>query len=1033
MTIRGPLVRSVACRVAMMVWAAALLGVTGAVAQDNPRARWEFFYRQRAYPFAVIPRGALQAARQGLVDTWPDPFAAAPALRATPWQQIGPERIPSSIVSSGRLTAIAVHPTDPNTIYVGGAQGGVWKTVNGGTTWVPRTDKECSLAIGSIAIDPVDPNIVYAGTGEQHFSQDSYYGCGVLRTVDGGANWIRLEPTAFESATQGGARIARVVVDPGTAGSATSTTVLVASDFGLYRSTNSGSSWTEVLNGTVTDLVMDPTASQVLYAARRTDRISKSTDAGATWSDANNGFAGSNVARVNIAIAPSNSQILFASVQNSTNGQLLGIWKTTDGAASWSQLSATGASCASQCWYDMTLAVHPTNADVVFFGGLSLQRSINGGVLFSGITGSIHVDQHLLVFDPSDPNVLYVGNDGGIYKTIDAAAAGTPPWTTLNTTLSITQFYSGISLHPTDPNIAIGGTQDNRTLGYVGTPDWNQVLFGDGGYTAIDYNDPNTMYAETQWNTAGGFSGPRRSDNGGTSFPLKVNGINTSESALFIPPLVMDPTTPETLYFGTTKVYKTTDRAELWTVISPDFTAGGHVSIIAVSPSDPDVLYVGTSQGRVHRTSDGGANWTEITMGVPARFVRDIAVDYTDPSRAFLVISGFGVSGHVLKTTDGGATWLDASGNLPDVPVNAVLIEPGMPDNIYIGSDLGAFVSTDAGATWSPFNDGLPLVAVFDLVINSTSGLMLAGTHGRGMFSRTVDIALAMTVSPKSRADSIAVGSTIPSVDSADVRFVGPGATTQNWTAVPGGGMWLTVTTPSGSGNGTVRWSRDPTGLALGTYVDTITVTATGSGLSPVSIVDTLAIGEALAMSVNLSSLVDTTVAGAERLIAAAVSLTITGVGSGSTQWSASHGAGGWITVTRASGTGGAAVEWSRDASQLVEGLYIDTITITAPGSGLIPLAVVDTLMVGPAIALSAAAEELFVGGLLSPLQIGFLDALGNDDGTYNLGDVLAWIQWCQGASSGGCIDDVPAGAVSTDGRSLPTVGDPEGAGRGAR
>ncbi len=983
----------------VVCWATVLMVSSGSAQDDNPRLRWEHFYRQRAYPFAVVPPQVLEQARRDLLATWPNPFAPAPAMSATPWQQLGPERIFDNIVSTGRLTAIAVHPNDPNTIYVGGAQGGVWKTINGGGTWVPQTDKECSLAMGSIAIDPVDPEIVYAGTGEQHFSGDSYYGCGVLRSGDGGATWVQLGASIFQT-TSGRARISRVVIDPFTAGSATSTTVLVASDFGLYRSTNSGGSWTEVLAGTVTDLVMDPSNDQVLYAAVRTVGISKSTDGGVTWSVANNGFAGSNFARVNLAIAPSNPQILFASVQHSTMNDLLGIWKTSDGAANWTRLAATGASCGVQCWYDMTLAVDPTNADVVYFGGIFLFRSQDGGGTFSSITGQIHVDQHILVFDPSNPNVLYVGNDGGIYKTTNGGLS----WVTLNTTLSLTQFYSGISLHPTNPDIAMGGTQDNGTLGYVAMGIWEKFMGGDGGYTAIDFNNPSTLYAEFQWNAGGSFSGPRRSDDGGASFTRKVNGIITTDRALFIPPIVMDPTNSETLYFGTFRVYKTTDRADLWTVISPDLTTGGRVSAIAVAESDPDVIYVGTSRGRVQRTTDGGANWSIITGAVgPQRFVKDIAIDPANEDVAYLTVSGFG-TGHVFKTADGGATWQDVSGNLPDLPVNAVLIEPGTPDNIYIGTDLGAFVSTDAAATWSPFNDGLPLVAVFDLAINSTSGLLLAGTHGRGMFARTVDLTLGMTVSPDSRIDSIAVGSTSTTSDTAVVRFVGPGAATQPWTAAHGAGTWLTVTTPNGAGNGVVRWTRDPTGLPLGTYVDTIAVTATGSMLNPVEVIDSLVIGQALAMSLSSSSLVDTTVAGAQQPTSGTVSVLITGIGSGSTPWNATHGAGSWITVTLDFGTGDGAVVWSRDASQLVAGIYIDTITVTAPGAGVNALTVVDTLIVAQPFALSDAADELFFGGVLSPLQVAFLEALGNDDGTYNLGDVLAWVDWCQGTAPGGCV-----------------------------
>jgi hypothetical protein len=673
----------------------------------------------------------------------------------------------------------------------------------------------------------------------------------------------------------------------------------------------------------------------------------------------------------------------------------------------------------------MTLAVHPIDPNTVYFGGVTLYRSVDGGVNFQDVRGSIHVDQHMLAFDTANPNVLYVGNDGGIYRTLDATLQQTPIWETLNTTLSITQFYSGISFHPTDPNIAMGGTQDNGTLRYNGTADWLKLYGADGGYTAIDFDNPSTVYMETQWSSGTSFGGPRRSDDGGTTWVRKVNGINTSDRGLFIPPIEMDPNDPATLYFGTYRVYQTVDRADTWTVISPDLTNGRRVSTIAIAERRPDVIYVGSSDARVHRTTDGGANWVDITAGIPQRFVRDIAIDPVDADVAYLVVSGFG-TGHVFRTADGGATWQDASGNLPDVPVNAVLIEPGTRDNVYIGTDLGAFVSTDAGGTWSPFNDGLPLVAVFDLTINPTSGLMLAGTHGRGMFAATLDLALAMFVTPESRIASVAVGSTIPIPDSAAIAFVGPGAVSQPWTATHGAGTWLTVTTAAGTGTGVVEWTRDPTGLTLGTYVDTVTVTATGSGLIPFELVDSLVVGDALAMVLSDASVVDTTVAGAEQATSGSTTVALTGVGADEIEWTATHGGGNWITVVRGQGTGAGEVVWSRDASQLTPGMWIDTITVSAPGAGVSDQVLVDTLVVAPGFSLDDAANELFFGGVLSPLQLAFLEALGNDDGTYNLGDVLAWIDWCARAASGGClpdeapqaggdaVDDAPKGADST-------------------
>ena len=268
-----------AMRVMVTTLALVIVPVTAVSQEDNPRRRWEYFYQQRAYPFDRIPAGALQAARRQAVARWPAQFAPGASF-ASHWTSIGPTQIIQStnLNSSGRLTAIAVHPTNSSIIYIGGAQGGVWKTTDGGTSWSALTDIQCSLAMGALAIDPVDPNIIYAATGEQHFSSDSYYGCGVLRSLDGGATWTQLGAIFFDFPS-GGATISRIVIDPRTAGSATTTTVLAASNFALFRSTNSGVDWTQVLSTSATDIVVDastdPTtmyAGTVLFRFGRTRR-----------------------------------------------------------------------------------------------------------------------------------------------------------------------------------------------------------------------------------------------------------------------------------------------------------------------------------------------------------------------------------------------------------------------------------------------------------------------------------------------------------------------------------------------------------------------------------------------------------------------------------------------------------------------------------------------------------------------------------------------------------------------------------------
>lgn len=727
---------------------------------DRHLQQWQWFYFQRAYPFDRIPAGARQRAREQLAAALRLGLMPQAAISGTQWVSIGPAPIGEPEFpwanASGRVSAIAIHPTDPNIVYIGAAQGGVWKSTDAGASWTPLTDEQCSLAMGALAIDPVNPNIIYAGTGEQHFSGDSYYGCGVLRSIDGGLTWVQLGASVFDlDSANGGARISRILIDPVTAGSAHNTTIYVASDLGLYRSTDSGAHFLRVLGpfsdfySPVTDLVMDPTNPRILYGGAAfptsggwaTTGIFKSNDGGTTWVQLTSGLPATGVFRINLAIASSAPQVLYASLALTSGG--LGIFKTTDGGATWAQLPLSGSVTPNcQCGYDMVLIVDPSNSDTVYFGGVWLYKSLDGGSTWQHITFGdiyIHVDQHALTFDSLGR--LYVGNDGGLYRTGDGGAHGE----NLNTNLAITQFYPGISLHPTNSSIAFGGTQDNAVLKKSpGSLLWHRVWGGDGGFTAIDFANPNTVYAEAQWTSGGSFIA--RSDSGGdsfSSFSVKQNGINLTDPAAFIPPLVMDPSDSQTLIFGTNRVYRTTDRAENWSAISPALSFGWF-SALAIAPTSSATIYAGTITGDVWVTTNTGAIWTKISAGLPLRYVTDLAIDPSNPAIAYATISGF-FTGHVFLTTNGGGTWQDISGNLPDIPVNAIVIDPvTILRTLYIGTDLGVFRSVNGGVSWERFSAGLPNVAVFDLALNPQTGLLVAATHGRSMFAQGVMLPLSL-------------------------------------------------------------------------------------------------------------------------------------------------------------------------------------------------------------------------------------------------------------------------------------------------
>lgn len=781
------------------------------------RQREDWFYQQRAFPHKRIPAGArlnayqqlrkMQAAQQSQVQKQQSATSTSPsssttfatALSTTAWTLIGPQPTSTPFEFnpvSGRVNALAVDPTNSNIIYLGGPEGGVWKSTDGGATWTPLTDNQPSLAIGSIAIDPQNPQTIYVGTGEENYSLYNYSGAGILKSTNGGASWTRISspfsgPFDSQSPYCGGAYIGSIAVDPGN-----SQVLLADAEFqcsygtGLYRSTNGGTTWTEVL-GTlqvpdlITGLVFDPTNGNNVYAAvgsstsTSNDGIWKSTNAGLTWTLANGSgttaFPGSSAGRISLAIAASSPTTLYAGAASAASGStsVLGVYKTTNGGGAWTQLASAPQYCSpdpatAQCYFDNVVAVAPNNPNIVLLGGSesattsyagTLYLSLDGGSTWKDITAdasgnALHPDMHAVAFS-KDGSKMFAGNDGGIWST-SLSSTGVGTWSNLNQTLALTQFYPGMSISPVDPTEAFAGSQDNGIQEYSGSLTWGFVGCGDGGQTAFNYSDLNTLYLTCQYvppNT-GDFLF-KLTANPSTAAAAD-NGIDGTDRGAFIPPLTMDPSNPDTLYFGTYRLYQTTDDGSDWKPISYDLTSGGQsitatLSAIAVAPSDSNTVYIGTGDGRLWMTSSAssGSCCTYITSGTPNRSVTAVAVNPTNARNAFAAFSGYSgyngdTQGHVFETTTAGSVWTDISGNLPNVPVNDIVVDPDMPNTFYIGTDVGVFATTNNGSTWAPLGTGLPAVVIMSLKLQHATRILRAASYGRSAW----DIQLPKPVGP---------------------------------------------------------------------------------------------------------------------------------------------------------------------------------------------------------------------------------------------------------------------------------------------
>jgi photosystem II stability/assembly factor-like uncharacterized protein len=746
--------------------------------------------------------------RRALTATVPNSVVTTPT-----WSELGPAPIPvgepNSGPDSGRVTAIVVDPTDANTAYVGAAQGGVWRTTDGGAHWTALMDNAQSLAIGALALDPNDHTTLWVGTGEPSFSLDSFFGVGLYRILSANATPTVQGPfdsrVAGLSTTAGnghaflGESISKIVIDPansdrmwvgtsyGYSGMSGDYGATIA-DPGLYFSsnaTNTTPTFSQSANvGTkqVTDIALQPGSSDTLLIGVISandysgDGIYQTTNASTITDPSTQDFsftktkdlsgANSDVPGVvHFAYSVSSPTTVFAAY-NKSGGVLI---KSTDGGATWpTTLGNANGFCDGQCWYDMPVAVDPTNPDVLLLGGnyhydvtsgYAIFQSLNATAItptFTNRDSTLHPDTHAIAFS-SNGGTVYTGNDGGVWKSTDHGTT----WSNENTSgLGITQFQS-ISTHPTDANLLIGGTQDNGTEEHTTAPAWMQSDGGDGGFALIDQSSTSTT-TDTMYHTffnasnPGGSIGFGRSGNGGQTWGaylgcgsgFTANGIDCNDGTLFYAPMALGPgigtNGTDSLYFGTTKLYESTNRGTTMSAVSQDF--GTPISSIGIAPTNDNVRIVGLANGAVFVTSTG-ADPVEVTEPWDMFYVARTVIDPTDANIAYVTLDGyFGNSdAHVWRTTDlsdgAASVWSPVGSGIPDVPVNAFAIDPNDHTHLFAGTDVGVYESTDSGTTWTVYGTGLPNAAVFDLGISSpctSSEVLRAATHGRGVWSAAI-------------------------------------------------------------------------------------------------------------------------------------------------------------------------------------------------------------------------------------------------------------------------------------------------------
>lgn len=705
---------------------------------SHHKARAAWFRARVAWPAREPSEARLATERRRALRTLP-----AHGL-ATQWQPAGPTNI------GGRCTSLACSPSDPDRIWIGSAGGGVWSSADAGKTWKAKWRSRTPLEIGSLAIDPSNPATIYCGTGEANLSADSYPGDGIYRSTNGGSSW---KPWARSAQTGVPRRIGAIAVDPFDShhvavGGIGFGRVAADRDFGgLYVTRDGGATWQRETfispnNYWCHTIVFDPVTRDRIFATftgpGMASGIYRSTDGGSSWTQLKTGLPSPDrIGRTSLAIAPSDPTVIYALAADTGSAdadRLLGVFKSTNGGTSWKNVAGSHFAKEGQMSYGNTIAVHPTDPRHVICGGVDLHVSTNGGASWRvashwdaerGTATYAHADHHRLVMPLRQPGRVYTANDGGL----DISEDGGKNWTNRSNGLAVTMFYD-IDVAQTDARLYGGGAQDNGTLvtttGNAGG--FFELLGGDGGWMVVDPGEAGHIYASYQF---GGMSRFRNGTHRDVSPPFKEE----DSGGIWMVYITIDPNNSNTVYTGNQRVYRTKNDGLSWDALT-SVLDGSPISAIEVAPANSKIVYIGTENGGFFRTLDGGATWSaNLASGtLPGVMITRIETAPADARDVFVTVGNFGNS-HLFRSTDAGASWSDIDGGkLPDVPHHALLIRPDAPTELYVCNDAGVYVTKDAGLTWRNATANLPNVMVVDLVYQEATKSLFAATYGRSVW-----------------------------------------------------------------------------------------------------------------------------------------------------------------------------------------------------------------------------------------------------------------------------------------------------------